>query len=426
MKSWLKFVQPSLLAVAVAVVFVACDEQLDSGAACPALCPQPAAVLNDTTFFAVDLDTSIAGYPTQGSEPQFFIASMGDTLQTRAIVRFDSLPQVFRHINSATDSSIYAVDTGAVVQFHVVSIDTTGAPTTLDVYDVDMYGAEDSDPNAVTAAFTPDRLLGSKTFPAAKMIDSILSVPIDRDKLLAKIQTDTPANRLRIGVAVSGSGKSSISIYSREGGFAPVLQFRPSTDTTVSIVGQAPHSMTPTEDFVRASLTDYLVVAKSPPDPPADVLRVGSLPARRVYLRFNIPSHILDSSSVVRASLILTQRPNGFSPQSRDTVSLRPLLISASPTIVDVQKVLLFLNPISADSMKAVPADSGLRAFELISLIRAWRATTADKTPRAVALASLREGLSGSLVDFYSIEAPAAVRPRLRITYVPRQSSGLP
>ncbi|HMC55456.1 MAG TPA: hypothetical protein VKH19_09820, partial [Gemmatimonadaceae bacterium] len=212
MKSWTKLARTLGVITTLAVAFGACDEQLDSGGACPSLCPQPSGQIRDTTFVAIAMDTTIAGFPTQGLEAVLYIASLQDTLQTRGVVRFDALPRTFRHNNTAADSNIVAIDTGSVLRVFVAVPDTTGVQTTVEAYDVDLGGAEDTDPNAVGSAFTPDRLLGSRTFAAAMLKDS-LDIPIDPAKLLIKVQTDTPANRLRVGLRVSSTaGSSRLSI----------------------------------------------------------------------------------------------------------------------------------------------------------------------------------------------------------------------
>jgi hypothetical protein len=420
-----------VLATAVAVVLVACDEQLDGGGACPVLCPARPTSVQDTTFFAVDMDTSISGFPSMGSEGQMFVASFGDTLQTRGIVRFDSLPLIFRHNNSVTDSNIVFVDTGAFVQLGLVRPDTLGAATTVEVYDVDMNGAEDADPTVVTSAFTPARLIGSRTIPADSMKDTV-RIPIDPKVVLAKIQSST--DRLRIGLrvtSVTGSAKMTVvtsnGVATYGGQFEPQLKFRPSADTSVGLTTMFPRSVTPPEIFIASDLADYLVVAKPPPAPPPNVTRVGGLPGRRAYFRFNIPSRILDSSNVVRATLMLTQRPNPFSPSARDTVALQKFIVTASPAVGDLSRALLFITGLGkGDSTRLVATDSGQRDFEMISLVRAWRSTTPERTPRALALRSTTESLTGAQIDFFSLEAPLAVRPRLRITYVPSTVTGLP
>lgn len=429
MTSWFRSAQPLALATAVVVAFGACDEQLNGGAACPILCPGQQLALRDTTFFAVDLDTTIAGFPAFGAEVRFFLASMGDTLQTAAVVRYDSLPNLFRHVNSVDDSAIVAVDS-AYLRLTIVTGDTLGLPTTVEVYDVDMDGAEEADPTTVAGAFTPDRLLGSRTIPADSLRDS-LRVPIDAAKLLAKIQReDSLTRRLRVGIRVSSASETNrMSMLATNGGGAAQLIFRPSMDTTVPKVVMFPLSKTPDDLFIALDMADYQVVINGPADPPPGVLRIGGLPSRRAYLRFNIPSDILDSSNVVRATLQLTQRPNGLSSQSGDTIGIGHFGVLASPVVTDLSRALQFVQRLpgqAADTVLAVPADSGLREFEIIGWVRVWRGTKPEKTPRAIALLTPGEGISGSLIDFFSTEAAVELQPRLRITYLPRTAGQLP
>ena len=84
------------------------------------------------------------------------------------------------------------------------------------------------------------------------------------------------------------------------------------------------------------------------------------------------------------------------------------------------------LRAVASAVPELVPADSAVKTFELINLIKAWRLTDTSITPRAIALRSATEGVDGRFVDFFSIEAPVDVRPRLVLTYVPRPAPGLP
>lgn len=427
MKSLKSVVRPFALMAAMAVAFGACDEQINGGAACPALCPGQQAQLRDTTFFAVAFDTTIAGFPAVGAETRFFLANMGDTLQTAGVIRFDSLPTTFRRANSTTDSVIIAVDS-AYLRLSILTGDTVGLATTVDVYDVDLDGAEEADPTAVTRAFTADRLLGSRTIPADSLRDS-LRIFIDNAKLLAKIQiADSSKRRLRVGIRLREGGARKLRVTTSNGGAVSQLVFRPSTDTTVPKIFHNNLSKTPADNSILAAdFMDYQVILKAPPEPPAGVFRIGGLPGRRSYLRFDIPSSILDSSAVVRATLQMTQRPAVFSPEARDTVTLAEYGVIASPAITDLTRALLFLNRLpTSDTLKVIPADSGLREFEIINWVRIWKGTTASKTPRAISLRLSEEGLTGSVVDFFSVEAAASVRPRLRLTYLPKSSSEVP
>jgi hypothetical protein len=427
-KSWLIRLRPLAVAAGLAVAFGACDETLDTGLACPALCPHQQVTLKDTTFFAVELDTSIAGFPALGSEPTLFVASMGDTLQTMAIVRFDSLPTTFRYTAAAEDSLIYAVDSVELKIFFTTG-DTLGPPTTIELYDVDLGGPDNTDPAAVRSAFTPDRLLGSRTIPADSMRDTT-SIPINATRFLAKVLAPPPDNRLRIGIKINsaGGGANQLRMLSSNNvGAEPILRFRPHFDPAVTRVIVEPLSRFPENAFIRAGMRDYLLVHTAPPDPPADVLRVGGLPGRRAYLRFNIPPYILDSSNVVRATLLLTQRPNPGAPESTDSLAVQEFQVVAAPAITDLNRALVFVTRFrEQDSVRVVAAGSEVVEFEMIQLVRNWRGTTSAKTPRALALATQEEGATPRLADFYSNEAPAALRPRLRITFLPQAGGGLP
>lgn len=430
MKSLKSLVRPIAFAVGAAVAFGACDEQFNGGAACPALCPGPQAQLRDTTFFAVAMDTTIAGFPALGSENVHFVASMGDTLETASVIRFDSLPNVFRRLNSATDSVIMAVDS-AYLRLTIQDGDTLGMAATVDVYDVDMDGAEEADPTAVTSMFTAARLLGTRTIPADSLRDSVI-VPLDNAKILAKTQiADSSRRRLRLGIKLRAGGANKLLITPSNAGAITSVVFRPSVDTTVPKLFVFARSNTPDEPVLRAELLDYLVVLQATPEPPAGVFRIGGLPNRRSYLRFDIPSSILDSSSVVRATLQLTQRPAPYSPEARDTVSIFHYGVVASPAVTDLSRALVFIDRLSInpDTLKAVPADSGLREFEVIGWVRVWKGTQVTKTPRAlsISLPFEHEGASGKVIDFFSLEAAAAgVRPRLRLTYLPRTPEVVP
>ena len=375
--------------------------------------------MQDTTFFAVIMDTSIPGFPAQGAEQLLYVAKLGDTLETASILRFDSLPKLFRAPSASEDSTIVVVDTGAYLRLFIATGDTLADSTHIEVYNVDLGGDEDSFPNLVTSAFTPDRLLATRTVPADSMRDSV-RIAMDPTFILQRIQD--PLSRMRLGIRVRQDGNPRLSIRTTNSGNSPTLTFRPSLDTNVQKMFVEPLSKAPVaEPFTASDFADYLVVLDGPPPTPADVFRVGGLPPRRAYLRFEIPKSILDSSNVVRATLFLTQTPSP-SPEPTDTVGLGHFGVVSGPAITDLNRALLFLQRGSnLDTIRVSPADSAERSFEMIDWVRAWRNTDPLKTPRAIALATSEEGENGRIVDFFSIEAPVEVRPRLRLTYIPRR-----
>ncbi|MGH7678586.1 MAG: hypothetical protein ACRENU_08985, partial [Gemmatimonadaceae bacterium] len=110
------------------------------------------------------------------------------------------------------------------------------------------------------------------------------------------------------------------------------------------------------------------------------------------------------------------------SPEPTDTVGLGHFGVVSGASITDLNRALFFLQRgDNRDTIRVSPADSAERSFEMIEWVRAWRNTDPLKTPRAIALATSEEGENGRIVDFFSIEAPVGVRPRLRLTYIPRR-----
>lgn len=408
----------------MAVVVSACDETLEGGIACPSLCPAPTAQVLDTTMLAVEFDTTISGFPPLGTEQQLLLATRGDTLDTRAIVRFDTIPTTYRVPATGVDSNITQVDS-ALIYLKVASADTLGPPITIELYDVDLRNAhEDTVASELVTAFDPARLIGSRTFAAESLLSDTLKIPFDPAKILEKIQAEEQFRRLRVGVRISAPTSAQITVYAQNGGYTPILYFRPAPDSGVTPVVLGAFSRTPTLPFIAADLADFQLVAAGPAPEPPSVLRVGGTPGKRAYLRLNIPSFILDSSAVIRAQLLLTQRPNPTAPDALDSAGVQTFAVVAGSAITDFSRLLFFLQG-GRDSALVAPADSGVVAFEIIDLLRTWRGTDAAKTPRAIALRAGLEGTQAWLADFYSIEAAESLRPRLRIWYVPRTQRGI-
>jgi hypothetical protein len=412
-----------LCASIVTLTIAACSEKLDAGRSCPLLCPQQAISLADTVIDAVEVDTTVLGLPPKGFENLLMLSSHGDTLETRAIVRFDTLPQTYT--KSGVDSVITRLDSAILVT--PIVRDTTkkfAAPVTIEAYNVDTVGL-DTATAELASLFRPDRFLGSKTFAPESLLDT-LRIPISTDSVLSRVLSGT---HLRVGFRVLSSVSVDVRLGTTQSSNAVTLRMIASKDTAAAAVVVQPFSSTPTDQsFVSGPLSDYTIVLKGQTSTPAGVLGVGGVPSRRTFLRFNVPSHIVDSTTIVRASLLVTQLPNRR-VNPRDSIYLYALAILASPVVTDFSSALQFISApgsFGLDSIKAAPGDSGVRAFEIVGLVRTWRGQATTVSPRSIALISSVEGQLPGEVDFFSTKAPVAVRPRLRITYVPQTSYGLP
>ena len=415
----------TLLGLAIgAVTIAACSEKLDAGASCPLLCPQQAISLRDTTIDAVVIDTTVVGLPSIGSESYLMLASHGDTLETRAIVRFDTLPQTYQ--KSLLDSTIVHIDTAMLVTpiAHIDTLKRPKAPITIEVYNVDTTES-DTVAAVLGSLFRPNRFLGSKTFAPESLKDT-LQIPISTDSVLTRVLNGT---HLRIGFRLVSSRGYDIRIGTGAVSQSVTLRIRASTDTAATPVTVSPLSQTPTgQSFISGPLADYTIVLKGQTTNSPNILSVGGVPSRRTYFSFNMPSRLVDSTTIVRASLLLTQIPNRR-VDSKDTIYLHPLAILASPVVTDIATALGFLSPpgsFGLDSVAVVPGDSGVKSVEIVGLVRTWKAQPTTVSPRTLGLLSAVEGQLPAEVNFFSTRAPVGLRPRLRITYAPQTNYGLP
>jgi hypothetical protein len=402
-----------------------CSEQLTGSVACPSLCSDQSAQLRDTVLAgSIVLDTTFTGFPRLGVAGNLTLVAQGDTADVRVIARFDTLVTTYRAVGATVDSTIARVDSATMIFL----LDTTFArptvPVRIEAFDVDTT-ANDTLPRALLPLFRPSRSLGSRTFAVSELKDT-LRVPISNAAVLAKLSA---AQRLRIGLqAFNGAGGGTGVRVHISRATLPIVRYRVSTDTLVAPDTAKLYSRSPPDILsIAAGLQIYPLIASGTlPIPPSTVLAVGGLGGARTYMQFNIPAIVLDSVQVLRATLQLTQRPTRAPGGQADTVRLVTHPVVASPAISDLYTFSQFISA-AVDTVRLVPRDSGVREIELVNVVRTWRALGTTNTVRAVVLRSADEGESASELNFFSSDAlPVALRPTLRITYVPRRGFGLP
>jgi hypothetical protein len=321
------------------------------------------------------------------------------------------------------DTTTFEITTADSVILRLI-VDTVGSklpgPVTLDLYDVNST-APDSAVAAIAALFTPGRLITSNTFEKTALKDTI-KVTIPGQAIL-----DRKGGRMRLGIRARSTGSVQLRLFSQEGAGTPSqLSFRVSPDTTIAKVVLFPYSKTPADQPILAnSLNDYTLLVKGTPPGPPSSLNIGGLPASRVYMRFNVPAFLIDSVDVVRATLLLTQIPN-TALDPTDTVSIIPNVGLATVAVTDVAKASQITAVVNTDTLRVVPGGTGLHTLEVATVISLWRLQKVAETPRAIVLLSTGEGQSPLDARFYSIEASPDRRPRLRISYSVRKSTGLP
>lgn len=423
-----RLLRASLLAVLPLVAILgACSEDLESGGACPALCPgQQLEILDAVIDPAIDLDTTLTGYPLRGQERRLLLAQRMDSLDVRAIVRFDTLIRGFRAPGVDTIEAVAMVDSATLD----IRIRRTAVPLPatffIDAYDVDDSTLADSMPETLEPLFVPERLIGSIRIDTAGFKDtSLVRIPIDTMHLLDVIED--PTRRMRIGLRIRATGSAELRVLPVDsGGNGPRLRYRVHPDTSVSAANVAPSSVTPTVPlFQNFSYINYSLIVSAPRLTAPERFTVGGLPGRRSYLRFELPRWLTDSSTVLRAQLELVQDPiRGLD----DTVTFAVVgqMGIAGHAVTDLRRAAHLLAPVGAfvrDSIRLAPGDSGLRAIEINGLISNWRTVDGVRAlPNVLVLTSDKEGQSALAARFFGLGAAPELRPRLRVSYLPSSS----
>ena len=420
---FLRFKSLSIFVLAVAAVSLAgCGEKLGAGGACPLLCPPESSPLKDTIVDAVVLDTSATGFPSLGFESDLIVAHRADSLDTRVITRYDSLPKTYKY--QGGDSDIVRIDSAYIVAPRLASdsLETFRADGTLEVYDV-TDAANDTATASLAAEFTAGNKIGELAYLQGESPDTF-RIQLDTARVRSRLVN---TRNLRIGLRMVSTGSDLVRIISTNSAAGIKLTLVPNADTAAERLTVSPVTYSPVDPgYLRFPLADFQITVAGA-TPAANTLRVGGMPANRVLLKFDIPSRIVDSTVVVRASLLLTQRPSS-APQAGDAVSVFIVPIVASSLVTDLHGQLEFAagQLFFIDSLPLVPKDTGVVSIEMVRLVRAWKGADTTQTPRVAALYLSNEGSGVSSFDFFSTEAPLGLRPRLRITYVPRVNSGQP
>ena len=421
-----RIIRSALGAFLLIGIFGACTEKVTGTLGCPSLCVDESAILRDTILTAaVSLDSTLLGFPPPGQNRDITLINQVDTADVRIGIHYDTLPTRYQVPAASSDSLIRKVDSATLI-FLIDTLSTKPTtPITIDAFDIDTT-ASDTTTATIAPLYRADRLIGSQTYGATDFRADTVRLSLSNAAIFAKIR-DTL--RLRVGLKVRGAGTAKLRVLGA--GFPPRIRFRASSDTTVAPDTLFPKSVSPAGDLYGQSVFRLfpVYVTGLQPAPPVGQFVIGGLSGARTYLRFDIPPVLLDSVTVIRASLQLTQLPGRTISATADSVSIYTQPVLASPLITDIGTASTFLGApglYGIDSVRFGARGSGPRTLELVKLLRFWRAAGSANTTRSIVLRSPQEGNTPGELDFVSTEGALAFRPTLRITYVPRRGFGIP
>lgn len=427
------------LAIAAAGLIAACASEDASAVGCPVLCPGRDVAVLDTSFAAVAFDTTLVGFPAQGDEGLILLATApGDRLDVRGLFRFDTLATRYTPPLADTTSPITAPDSARLVLLVDTASSRADADFTIEAYDVDTTGVPDTATAALAPLVRQDRLFASGTFSKDSIRDT-MRLAVDPARLAAALGGP---QRVRLGFRVRSSGNAAVAL--RQGIDGNVLQrrvqlrYRPAADSGLTTLSFWPSSATPArEPAIALQFRDRSWTVVGTPPVPTGQFGVGGMPGSRAYLAFDIPSRIVDSSDVLRATLTLTQAPYD-GPRRRDTLDLRPYMVIAARGIELGRAGNLVIPAISAlrqalgvrsftDALNVPVAGQGARSLDITAALREWRTSGPTGMRRDILLGIGPENYDPGQLRFHSARAAdPAVRPRLRVVYTARARSGLP
>jgi len=446
------------LPLAAIALAAACSERLDSSANCPVLCTDNALVFKDTILDIVVSDSAFPGFTGIGerwpapalatvndfgflNESFVPVVSRPDSVDIRQVFRFDTLPRTLSptdstQVTAVTDSKLLLVlDTAR-------SLLPSGS-TTVSIYDVDDSTLTvDTVQSAIAARFTPARLLTTRTFTRAEVLADTLvglgslsssrafPISIPNASMLRLVKE---RKRIRLGLRITSGSSAALRFVAPTRNapeLTPRVTYDPSPDTAVRpwVVG------TQFGDGSASGLqfrSQTLVVRDRTVLLNDGSLEAGGMAGVRSLLKVQVPRRFLDTVTIVRASLDLTQRPLRFTPGATDGVRLRMRVGIAGPALgSDPRRLVEFLDPtiegVQLPSLRILPADSGVKSFDVGGALRVW--LTQDSTiATSFILYSEGETFQEQRPAFFSRRnSNPAVRPRLRVTYTLRREGAIP
>ncbi len=383
-----------------------CQEKLEAPGECPGICPGDRSAVFDTVITAsVGQDstfgpTNVGGFVAAGQGNSLQLANGLNGVEARGVARFTARPASIV-INDT--SYAYTVDsialgvtllrrdpaaTGLALElYRLSSAPTLDSTRTFAQVDADMMPA-----NRIGVIPIPDTLKSGVLLKVFKgpALDSV-AIPAADAGILAlgyRLTSPTPTG-VRIASAATGTSGPQFVTYLTLVTSDTALLHQPPLPRIVAYNG-----------FVSSVTTV----------PDSTTITVGGIPSSRALIRFAVPAHIRDSSTIIRATLELTPlaAPTGL-PGDSVALDVRTVLAdlgAKSPRLSDpATRVLITLLTLgSTDTVRA----------DVTSLATLWQPP--NRLPPSLFLALQPEGSSFTQAVYGSTRQ--GVAPRLRLTYV--------
>lgn len=385
-----------VLTAGLTLLLAGCEEKLTIPGQCPDFCIGGRTVVQDTVIYANQGgDSTFVGYAGWGQLPSLLVSSGLAAGEARGWYRFpvrsDSIPISGSNHPYTVDSlrfeiGLAARDTavdGLVLYIHQIPVAVDTA-TTFEGLD---------------SLLTPETLLDSVVVADSLRQGSMIA-SLTGDEVARLVVRPEDGGRIAIGLRIRAAAPTGIRVGAIAGLFGPAgfTTFAKVAGVDSTVAKQTLALTAEANGFARDN-------GESPSDP--DRLYAGRMPAARFFLRFKLPSGLLDSATIIRATLELTP--------SEPITGLRGdngvLLLRSVVKDIGAKSSLSLLVTVS----DTLPTQSSeVVSIDVLQLLGLWQAQAGF--PQTVVALLSPEGSSFHQPVFQSTRG--AQGPRLRISYL--------
>jgi hypothetical protein len=388
------------LAVAASVL-VGCQDAITAPGACPAFCPQGEIGILDTLLpNSAEPLGSFDGYRLPHEADQMQVVGPGGPAESRALVVFYPFGKTLSTSDTTVRDTIAETDSIRFT-FNVVRRNTNVSGVRVALHAIPRVTDSTATFTSTAPYFMDSTLIATFSVP-----DSLTTGTVAVTVVPGALAHYVP-DSLQIGLG--------LRIVSPEPAFISL-----GTTDTIPAARVARFVQVDTSDgsklVTRADsqpIYFHTFVADSAKVPTPQGLAVGGLQAARAFMLLNVPQQLLDSTLIVRATLLLPPAVAAFGAPG-DTVQLRVQELGTDFGVIGPKSPLVQLSTDTARAGSVAIGSADTIRIDVTDVLRTWHNN--PSLPHNVMLRLIPEAGSIDLLEL-APSAAAGLQGALRITY---------
>jgi hypothetical protein len=373
-----------------------CREDLTAPGTCPEYCPAKLIDVFDSLFVgSIVADSAWTGYVAPDKAILAQAVTDGAAVESHPIIRFFPLPDSL-NLRPIASIDSFRLDILVPARAAVSGLELVVHRLPADIDSTSTYADLEpffEDSTQIGVIPLPDTLVGG-----------VVGTPLPGDAFPTLAEDGWVAT---VGFSILPGPEAWADLATMESLGQAVL-------TMYARVVQGEDTVE-ASDFQQAAFDSYVSVDQASFD--RDILGVGGAPSWRSILRVDLPSYVVDSSDISRATLILVPS-EPILGAAGDTLRLRAdaLIDDVGPKSPIVAPALGIQDTLSVGGLDLLVGASDTVVIDVTHIVKPWRADTAR--PHSIVLWMVPEAASLGQARFWS-SRHAASAPSLAITYIP-------